>query len=616
MLQVVILRDGLLVGTEVLVPGAYAVGSAPGSDLRLEDSQVAPRHAVLYFQHGRAAIQDSGGAGGVYVNGHRVSTCEVRSLDEVAIGPFLLKLRALAQGKPKSAPPPEVAALLRGGPPPQTSPAEPVTAPGQPRAGRPPAGASKTVPSARKLAETALYQSPPTEIRKAPVPPGRPVRAASPPAKSLPGSRRLFLELYWGEVRQEARSFRTLPASRPLLAGQGEKNLFPLFGFGLSEQPFLLAESAGEAFRVFVPSSAAVEWRLEDGNFYPAPPEQLASMGKRRFLTLSSGMAARFSEGEMSLLAYVQPAEQSPWVNPLRGQPWLAICLFLVLLVGMGTFLHFAPKPVETADFQQRNLPPVAVRLIAPEPKKKEAAAKKLEQLKQKAGEKKEKSRVEKLPKSNAAESPAIKALAKLTAAGPASRDILAMMDKLGSGPGSKLAKRNDLKLTGLLGKAPLANAGLGSFGLGGGGGGGQGTRGVEMLRGHGSGGIGALGAGGVGRGPVGGTVMRASARSVAVQGSIDREAVARVVNSHLQEVRACYERALLREPGLAGKVVLEWTIATNGKVVTAKTKSSTLKHASVESCILASLKGWSFPPARGGQVIVSYPFLFNSVGY
>jgi outer membrane biosynthesis protein TonB len=120
-----------------------------------------------------------------------------------------------------------------------------------------------------------------------------------------------------------------------------------------------------------------------------------------------------------------------------------------------------------------------------------------------------------------------------------------------------------------------------------------------------------------VGKGKVGGTVTRATARSVsAAQGSIDREAVAKVINSHLQEVHACYERALLKDPGLAGKVVLEWTIGGGGRVTAAKTKSSTLRNSAVESCILSNLKTWTFPAPKGGVVIITYPFLFNSVGY
>ncbi|WP_141328801.1 FHA domain-containing protein, partial [Myxococcus sp. AB025B] len=123
-LQVVILRDGLLVGTEVFVPGTYALGSDPASDLRLDDPAVEPRHALLYFQNGRAAIQDAGTATGLFVNGHRVTACEIRSVDEVLCGPFVLKTRVLAQ-RPQEAkpqPPPEVAALLGA---PQPAPPQP-----------------------------------------------------------------------------------------------------------------------------------------------------------------------------------------------------------------------------------------------------------------------------------------------------------------------------------------------------------------------------------------------------------------------------------------------------------------------------------------------------------
>lgn len=446
-------------------------------------------------------------------------------------------------------------------------------------------------------------------------------------ARGLP---RLFFELYWGEVRHGAHGFGPILPKKPVMAAhRGDANL-PLWGFSLPTEPMLMAEQAGSSYRVFVPPGAAIEKRQTDDNFYPVAPEQLESRGGRRCLTLSNGMAARFSEGEMLLVVYVQPALQQPRISPLHGLPWLMLTLLTLFMGGFFWFLLFGPKPGETADFMQKDLPPVAVRLIAPEPKKKEEAQKKLEAIKEKAEKAKKKVETpvakeapkpkkkerEEPPPPTAAPPPetrALKALAKLTAAGPASGDILAAVDKLGNGPGSK---NSNFKLSGLIGKAPIANAGLGTFGLGGGGGGGFGTRGAEILRGRGGGGIGALGAGSVGRGSVGGTVTRASARSLGVQGSIDREAVAKCVNSHLQEVRACYERALLREPGLAGKVVLEWNISTAGKVVSAKTKTSTLRNSAVEACILQNLKGWIFPPARGGIVIVSYPFLFNSVGY
>ncbi len=102
----------------------------------------------------------------------------------------------------------------------------------------------------------------------------------------------------------------------------------------------------------------------------------------------------------------------------------------------------------------------------------------------------------------------------------------------------------------------------------------------------------------------------------MATGGSIDREAVAKVINQHLNEVQACYERALLTTPGLAGKIALEWTIDMDGRVSDYKLKTSSFKTPDVPNCILAKLRGWIFPQPKGGKVIVTYPFMFNSVGF
>ncbi|HEX4622097.1 MAG TPA: FHA domain-containing protein, partial [Myxococcaceae bacterium] len=174
-LQVVILRDGLLVGTEVFVPGSYTLGSADGCDVRLDDPSIGKQHATLYFQNGKAAIQDGGTPLGIYVNGHRVKACEVRSQDEVTCGPFVVKIRVVSKAPAeKASPPPEVAALLKGTPPSARVPSagrsgghaspgptvaarqSPVelaaTVPG-PSASSPPRDGPGTVYSARKRAE-------------------------------------------------------------------------------------------------------------------------------------------------------------------------------------------------------------------------------------------------------------------------------------------------------------------------------------------------------------------------------------------------------------------------------------------------------------------------------
>jgi outer membrane biosynthesis protein TonB len=317
----------------------------------------------------------------------------------------------------------------------------------------------------------------------------------------------------------------------------------------------------------------------------------------------------------MTVVAYVQSPLPKPFVSPLKGLPWLVLVFMALFGSGFLTFVWYFGELPENADFQSKTVNPVAVKLIAPpKPEEKKKLAEKVEKL---TKPDKKVAKVDKAPpKAMAAETKkALKSIEKLSAAGPAMKDLMAAVDKLGSGPGMKGAK-NDFKLSGLIGKQPIASAGLGTFGLGGGGAGGMGIKGAELLRGKGGGGIGALGAGNVGKGSVAGTVTHASSRSVAAQGSIDKEAVAKVINSHLHEVSSCYERALLKTPGLAGKIVLEWQITITGVVGYAKTKSSSMQSAAVESCILGTLKTWRFPPAKGAGVVITYPFMFNSVGY
>lgn len=711
------MRDGLLVGTEVFVPGQYVLGSADTSDLRLDDPSVAAVHAHLYFQNGRAAIQDAG-QGLTFVNGHKVSACEVRPVDEIACGPFTLKIRVMGQ-KPaaKPAPPPDVAALLgaqqpaaRPAPQPPVAPAQPARSapvpPATPAARpQPPATvvSNRRMSTAPQAAEPASARAPhlrpvpieETETRTesvslsadlldapqrsvtvedelltmplpvpsappslnpqaatvqarphqpaapAPAQPAAHARAAAPQPKprahaerALPQSRfspevpsasdgkgkpHLFVELYWGDTRRYANAYRKIDAKKKLVAREDDLAPLPLFGFPLEGNDFVFAEQKSDLYRVFVPPGAAVERRAQDGKFYPVQIETLEqSADQRRCITLGTGHAVRFTTGrDVLLMAYVQPAIPKPFVNPLKALPWLVLAVLSLFMSAFGAFVFYFAEMPQEADFSGKTLNPVAVKLIAPpKPEEKKKLEEKVEKLK-KVEKKEPLTKVEKaLPKAVAPETKkALKSIEKLAAAGPAMKDLLAAVDKLGSGPGAKNAK-NDFKLSGLIGKAPIANAGIGTFGLGGGGAGGMGIKGAELLRGKGGGGIGALGAGNIGKGSVAGTVTRAATRNIGAQGTIDKEAVAKVINSHLHEVSSCYERALLKTPGLAGKIVLEWQITTSGSVGYAKTKSSTMQSAAVESCILASLKTWHFPAAKGAGVVITYPFMFNSVGY
>jgi len=158
-------------------------------------------------------------------------------------------------------------------------------------------------------------------------------------------------------------------------------------------------------------------------------------------------------------------------------------------------------------------------------------------------------------------------------------------------------------------------SGGLGLRGVGPGGGGSSldsigigsvGTRG----RGAGQGGYG-YGVGSIGSkkehdiGISGGTPM--------VLGSLDKELIRRVIRAHANEIRYCYELELTKNPGLWGKVSVNFVISPTGSVQSAKVKETTLNNQNVENCIISKIKGWKFPePKGGGIVIVTYPFILK----
>jgi TonB family protein len=99
------------------------------------------------------------------------------------------------------------------------------------------------------------------------------------------------------------------------------------------------------------------------------------------------------------------------------------------------------------------------------------------------------------------------------------------------------------------------------------------------------------------------------------VQGGLDREVIARYIQSQLGQIRYCYERQLSASPELYGKVKVKFTIGSEGSVVTQKVKRTSLKNAMVEGCILRRIASWRFPKPQGGTTVnVSYPFLFKSI--
>lgn len=104
--------------------------------------------------------------------------------------------------------------------------------------------------------------------------------------------------------------------------------------------------------------------------------------------------------------------------------------------------------------------------------------------------------------------------------------------------------------------------------------------------------------------------------REAMIEGGLDRDLIADVVNRNMGQIRFCYEQGLQGDPALAGRVAIGWIIGGNGQVKTASVESTTLNSKLVEDCILLRLRTWKFPlPDGGSDVKVSFPFVLRRTG-
>jgi TonB family protein len=94
--------------------------------------------------------------------------------------------------------------------------------------------------------------------------------------------------------------------------------------------------------------------------------------------------------------------------------------------------------------------------------------------------------------------------------------------------------------------------------------------------------------------------------------GTIDKEAVRRVVRANIKEIQFCYERQLQGNKSLEGKVLIEWEIGAQGAVLTTKLLKTSVSNAAVENCVMTRIKSWKFPePPPNTVAVVQYPFNF-----
>lgn len=92
-------------------------------------------------------------------------------------------------------------------------------------------------------------------------------------------------------------------------------------------------------------------------------------------------------------------------------------------------------------------------------------------------------------------------------------------------------------------------------------------------------------------------------------------DSIAALVKEHRKEARDCYEKALKDIKGLKGDVVIHFVLKPSGEVKSAELNEqrSTIREASVSSCVIGVIRAIKFPrSSKGLETTVNYPFNFN----
>ncbi len=165
-------------------------------------------------------------------------------------------------------------------------------------------------------------------------------------------------------------------------------------------------------------------------------------------------------------------------------------------------------------------------------------------------------------------------------------------------------------------------SGGMGLRGVGSGGGGtgpgvlfGAGNMGSGVGAGRGSGlgrGSGGIGVRGHDRGEVRIAMTTAAPR---VNGYLSAEQINRVVRANSAAIRYCYEVEVQRQPNLRGRIEIQWRINLQGGVTMSRVDSTTMNNPRVEGCMVRQIRRWTFPQPDGGEVVVTYPFIFGVSG-
>ncbi len=447
-------------------------------------------------------------------------------------------------------------------------------------------------------------------------------------------SKILQVALLWGDTLINVQHFAD---GVPVTIGEARHNKFNVYSPGVGDS-FTLGSTSGSKMLVNVPAEAGLVVSAR-GDTYKSK-EQLKSEGKLR----ASDGATRADAIEVGLHDRVQVSFDSVafilrYVRPTAAVraggmeeadfsffKITSICL-LAFLACVAAFLLSPAMDGGMGDDIFAN-PSKYVKLLV-KPEKKPELIEKLSGVEEGAKAEKEEGKFGKVEEKKKEADPSKKGAPQVDANKREQDRKKVMSAGLLGAMGSNAGAASDVfgpgglgtginnALGGLQGGAGLGDAhGVGGLGARGTGPGGGGT-------GLGLGGLGTKG-GGRGRGGFGSIDHGGRAREgtrvipgrTTVVGGLDKDVIARVIRRHQNEIKYCYEQELNKEPNLAGKVAVAFTIDPTGAVSDAQVSETSLNNTTTESCMLSRIRRWRFPEPKGGGIVsVTFPWIFKPAG-
>ena len=438
--------------------------------------------------------------------------------------------------------------------------------------------------------------------------------------RPAPEARRLEIKVLWGAVVLVAKEF----AAEQVVRAGGSGCDLSLPAWPLPAALELAGPGGPDGVVIHQPAGAELS-RVVAG----AASEQLEApgLGQVRSVALRLGERLRLSVGQLDFVfQYVQAARgvRTGWSQRLDASMGKVTAMTAIVVGGLWLAMMATPNETLARDDYLAN-PARFASLIAPMVKPKEKVFKDIEKTEE---PKKVESQVQ---KKAVTDRPTRKSGIVLRKVRPdhnrkvaTNTGILRLLKERGGGGkggnvfGGMQSANLDEHLESLRNTGQTTGGGFAGMGTRGGNPGGNGP-GVD-LDGIPGGGWG--GPDGPGNTPVlvatrGRSQVTWDKKKTKILGDgLPKSVVGERIGRYRSSFKFCYDKELNRSPNLYGKLLAAFTIGADGRVDDASVLTSSLRNNTVEQCVLRTLRRIAFPkPRGGGEVVVTYPFLFKSAG-